>query len=212
MTEGIIAQVLRWLRAGYPEGVPPKDYTPLLALLRRSLTEDEFEEVLAEIERADPDPVRLSTIREAITKVSDAAPDDEELREVAARLAAAGWPLSTNVQRLVVGESPEGVSPIDTVPQGTGLLAQAFKWLQVGYPEGVPPADRVPLLALLRRRLTDAEVRSVAEAIVARATPGPTVSASEAQQLMATMLDGVAEEADVERVRARLAACGYELR
>ena len=27
--------VLDWLREGYPAGVPPKDYIPLLALLRR---------------------------------------------------------------------------------------------------------------------------------------------------------------------------------
>lgn len=211
MSEGIIAQVLRWLRAGYPDGVPPKDYSPLLALLRRSLSEAEFEAVLDEIERADPDPVRLGTIREAIARVSDAAPDEAELREVAARLAAAGWPLSTNVQRLVVGEAPEGISPIDTTPVGTGLLAQAFKWLQVGYPEGVPPSDRVPLLALLRRQLTDAEVRTVAEVLVAQAVPGTTVSASEVQELITEMFDATPEEADIERVRARLRERGCEV-
>ena len=27
--------ILDWLREGYPAGVPPKDYIPLLALLRR---------------------------------------------------------------------------------------------------------------------------------------------------------------------------------
>ena len=29
--------VLNWLHEGYPAGVPPKDYFPLLALLKRSL-------------------------------------------------------------------------------------------------------------------------------------------------------------------------------
>ena len=43
MTEntGILDNVLDWLHEGYPEGVPPKDYFALLALLKRSLTEDE---------------------------------------------------------------------------------------------------------------------------------------------------------------------------
>lgn len=43
MTENsnVIDNVLGWLHEGYPEGVPPKDYFPLLALLKRSLTEDE---------------------------------------------------------------------------------------------------------------------------------------------------------------------------
>ena len=30
--------VLNWLHEGYPEGVPPTDYFPLLALLKRSLS------------------------------------------------------------------------------------------------------------------------------------------------------------------------------
>ena len=37
--------VLNWLHEGYPEGVPPKDYFPLLALLKRSLTEEEVVKV-----------------------------------------------------------------------------------------------------------------------------------------------------------------------
>ena len=38
MTEqkSLFESVLRWLHEGYPEGVPPKDYFPLLALLKRS--------------------------------------------------------------------------------------------------------------------------------------------------------------------------------
>lgn len=34
-----IERALNWLRAGYPGGVPDTDYQPLLALLRRRLTE-----------------------------------------------------------------------------------------------------------------------------------------------------------------------------
>ena len=42
MTENqsVMDNVLAWLHEGYPEGVPPKDYFALLALLKRSLTED----------------------------------------------------------------------------------------------------------------------------------------------------------------------------
>jgi hypothetical protein len=38
MTENktILDNVVRWLNAGYPEGVPPKDYFPLLALPPRA--------------------------------------------------------------------------------------------------------------------------------------------------------------------------------
>ena len=35
----------------------------------------------------------------------------------------------------------------------TKFLAKIVAWISAGYPEGVPGPDRVPLLALLRRRL-----------------------------------------------------------
>ena len=40
-TPGFLDNVLHWLHEGYPEGVPPKDYFAVLALLKRSLTEEE---------------------------------------------------------------------------------------------------------------------------------------------------------------------------
>ena len=39
--QSVLENVLGWLHRGYPEGVPQKDYFALLALLKRSLTEDE---------------------------------------------------------------------------------------------------------------------------------------------------------------------------
>ena len=44
--DGVLQQVLDWLRAGYPEGVPPKDYFPLLALLTKQLSETEVDAVI----------------------------------------------------------------------------------------------------------------------------------------------------------------------
>ncbi|MBI5735367.1 MAG: DUF3349 domain-containing protein, partial [Mycolicibacterium neoaurum] len=43
MTESksVLENVLDWLHQGYPEGVPRTDYFALLALLKRSLTEEE---------------------------------------------------------------------------------------------------------------------------------------------------------------------------
>ena len=44
----------------------------------------------------------------------------------------------------------------------TKFLARIVAWITAGYPEGVPGPDRVPLFSLLRRRLTEDEVRTVA--------------------------------------------------
>lgn len=88
--------VLNWLRAGYPEGVPPKDYFPLLALLKRSLSEEEVVKAAQTILRnADGDaPVTDEQIEQAIRSVTDVQPNPEEMRQVASRLASVGWPLA----------------------------------------------------------------------------------------------------------------------
>lgn len=90
----LLDQVLGWLRAGYPEGVPPKDYFPLLALLKRSLTDEETDQVIGRLLADRPDEVSREQVAEAIAKVTQAPPADEDLRVVAARLAAGGWPLT----------------------------------------------------------------------------------------------------------------------
>ncbi len=92
--DGVLAQVIGWLRAGYPEGVPPKDYFPLLALLKRSLSDDEVHAVIGRILAARPDEVHRDQIEAAITKVTQTDPSPEELHQVAAKLAAGGWPLT----------------------------------------------------------------------------------------------------------------------
>jgi len=90
-----LSGVLDWLRAGYPAGVPPKDYIPLLALLRRSLTEDEVREVANEIASlGDGSENGLpAEIGVQITKLTDALPSSDDVARVEARLASHhGWP------------------------------------------------------------------------------------------------------------------------
>lgn len=92
--DNVLTQVLTWLRAGYPEGVPPKDYFPLLALLKRSLTDTEVDAVIGRILTARPDEVTREQIEGAITKITQTEPSEDELHQVAAKLAAGGWPLT----------------------------------------------------------------------------------------------------------------------
>lgn len=92
--DNFLSQVLGWLRAGYPEGVPPKDYFPLLALLTRSLSENELNSVLGSLLAARPDAVHRDEIEAAIAQVTQSEPGEDELRQVAAKLAAGGWPLT----------------------------------------------------------------------------------------------------------------------
>ena len=42
------------------------------------------------------------------------------------------------------------------------FLSSVVSWLRAGYPEGVPPTDTFALLALLANRLSNDEVKLVA--------------------------------------------------
>jgi uncharacterized protein (DUF2267 family) len=90
-----LESVLAWLHEGYPEGVPPKDYFPLLALLKRSLTEEEVVHAAQSILRSsDSDTVTPEEIAKAIQEVTEKEPNPEEIHQVASRLASVGWPLA----------------------------------------------------------------------------------------------------------------------
>ena len=83
--------IVAWLRAGYPDGVPPTDYFPLLALLSRRLSTDEVKAVSrALMQRGDFDDVDIGVL---ITQFTDQLPSPEDIERVRARLAAKGWPL-----------------------------------------------------------------------------------------------------------------------
>ena len=87
--------MLGWLHQGYPEGVPPKDYFALLALLKRSLTEDQVIKTAQSILRSNnSDAVTEDEIRTAVQSVIEKEPNPEEIHQVAARLASVGWPLA----------------------------------------------------------------------------------------------------------------------
>jgi len=79
------------VRAGYPEGVPPKDTFPILALLQRRLSTDEVKAVAEELMRqGEFDNIDIGV---AITQLTDNVPSPEDIERVRERLAAKGWPL-----------------------------------------------------------------------------------------------------------------------
>ena len=88
--------VVGWLRQGYPEGVPPKDYFPLLALLKRSLDEEQVTRAILTVfkQHGTDEPVTEDQIRGAIHTVIETEPNPEEINQVASRLASVGWPLA----------------------------------------------------------------------------------------------------------------------
>jgi hypothetical protein len=96
----LLSSILNWLRAGYPEGVPGPDRVPLLALLRATpLTDDQIKEVVRNITADGSTAIADGSIDqdEIEAFVSDVTHHDagpENVKRVAAKLAAAGWPLA----------------------------------------------------------------------------------------------------------------------
>ena len=91
---GLLTRIVAFLRAGYPEGVPTNDYIPLLALLRRRLSDDEVLAVATELMSIGHTPVEGPDLRVAITKLTDDMPSPEDTERVKRRLIAAGWPVT----------------------------------------------------------------------------------------------------------------------
>lgn len=87
------------------------------------------------------------------------------------------------------------------------FLTGIVSWLRFGYPNGVPHNDYLPILAILSRRLTADEIVEVARQL--RHLPQPGLVDIGAEILRLT--DQVPRPAEVERVRAKLAAFGWPL-
>lgn len=87
------------------------------------------------------------------------------------------------------------------------FLARIVAWITAGYPEGVPGPDRVPLFALLKRRLTDDEVKAVAKELKDLGE----FDSADIGVLITQITDELPTPDDSERVRARLAARGWPL-
>ncbi|SNT43772.1 DUF3349 domain-containing protein [Rhodococcoides kyotonense] len=92
--------VLQWLRAGYPEGVPPKDRFPLVALLRRAeLTDSQVHEIVLNLVSPvggalEDGAITNDEITTFIRELVDHEPTQDDITRVSARLAAGGWPLA----------------------------------------------------------------------------------------------------------------------
>ena len=87
---GFLNSIVSWIRAGYPEGIPPTDTFPVLAFLTRRLSNDEVKAVAHELmQRGEFDNVDIGVL---ITQITDELPSREDVERVQERLAAKGWP------------------------------------------------------------------------------------------------------------------------
>jgi hypothetical protein len=88
------------------------------------------------------------------------------------------------------------------------VLQKVIDWLRAGYPEGVPDVDYLPLFALLGSQLTNDEVNAIADELANESKPE---SAESIRKAITDVTHQKPNDADVNRVRARLASGGWPL-
>lgn len=89
----------------------------------------------------------------------------------------------------------------------TEWLRRVVGWLRAGYPRGVPDQDFVPLIALLRRRLTAEEIDELRAQLVADGLVPADRTDLAAGYLRLT--DELPTPAELARVAERLRAAGW---
>ncbi len=88
-----LTKIIEWLRAGYPDGVPQDDYIPLVALLRRQLSEEEIQQVAdVLVDGAGPEPISKIDVGVMISKITNELPHEDDIDRVRHHLETAGWP------------------------------------------------------------------------------------------------------------------------
>lgn len=93
----------------------------------------------------------------------------------------------------------------------TTIVGRVVGWLRAGYPAGVPRQDYVVLLGLLRRKLTEVEVRQIAEDLALLALQGESVTTADVERMISQATLDEASAEDIRRVSSRLAAGGWPL-
>jgi uncharacterized protein DUF3349 len=88
------------------------------------------------------------------------------------------------------------------------ILQSVISWLRAGYPDGVPATDYIPLFALLGTQLTDVEVLAIADELAKESDPN---SATAIKRAISQVTHEKPTDADVNRVKAHLAAGGWPL-
>jgi uncharacterized protein YcgL (UPF0745 family) len=201
--DGAVGRVVSWLRAGYPDGVPQQDYVALLGLLQRKLTDTEVEDVvlrLTEDVASNESVVNRGVIEARMAEVLKGPPLDEDIARVSARLASAGWPLAPL--------HPDAAASHEGWPAPRrNLVERVVDWLRQGYPTGLPEHDYIALVALLRRRLTDAEVVQVSAELVRQGVVQP--DRVDIGTAITRVTSELPADEDVERVRRYLDEHGW---
>ncbi len=88
-----LERAVTWLRSGYPHGLTHQHYVPLVALLRRRLTDEEIADLGNELVRRGIVPADKIDVAVGVLKRTNELPSEDEMRRIRMRLYDGGWPV-----------------------------------------------------------------------------------------------------------------------
>lgn len=105
-------------------------------------------------------------------------------------------------------------SGITTHEPGTGVFSRVLGWLTAGYPQGIPPQDRFAVVALLKRRLSDEQIKNIVTDLTKDGSAegaDRVITDAEIATLTHRVLSERPSDQDLARASAKLAAAGWPL-
>ena len=94
----------------------------------------------------------------------------------------------------------------------SNFLTRSVEWLRAGYPTGVPRQDYIALLGILSHKMSEEEVKKIANALADQSLQSDDpISAEDIENMISGHMLQTATPEDVVRVSARLAAGGWPL-
>ncbi len=86
-----LSTIIAFMRAGYAAGAPATGHVPLLALLRRRVTDNEVVAISRKLVGQRHQPVDTADIGVEITHVTDEMPLAYDIARIRRQLGAIGW-------------------------------------------------------------------------------------------------------------------------
>lgn len=151
-----IDPLLDVLRRAYPKGVPEGDYLPLLEVLQFSMSERSLATLVAALTGADP--MAVATDSAGLSRIDSDGLGMPATRRVRRHLGTHGWDAAA--ESFAREESQGRISPLPgDLPD---YMLESLAVLRRAYPDGIPAADYLPLLATLTR---DCSQRGLAQLV-----------------------------------------------
>jgi Protein of unknown function (DUF3349) len=89
---GRMSSIVAFLRTGYPKGLPATGFVPVLALLRRRLSDDEILTITTKLIVPGRRSIDTADVGVEITRITDEMPAPDDVERVRHRLTAIGRP------------------------------------------------------------------------------------------------------------------------